>query len=165
VSTTTTTTAAINTPAAELLFELIDGPADPRLTWVVSNEAGSGILGTLHRFSAEQASRAPVLGHKTPAAHAAHLLFSLELATQRLLGQNPAADWDASWETSSVDADDWTRLIEQIRDASARLRQTIEIRTAEWEPLTFKGIIATVAHTAYHLGALRQLVPSPHTSG
>ena len=161
----TATTTAINTPAAELLFELIDGPADPKRTWVVSNESASGVLGTLQRFSAEQASRAPALGHKTPAAHAAHLLFSLELATQRLHGENPAADWDASWEPSSVNAEDWSRLIDQIRDASARLRQTIEIRTAEWEPLTFKGIIATVAHTAYHLGALRQLLPSPHGSG
>jgi hypothetical protein len=160
-----TMTTAINTPAAALLFELIDGPADPQLTWIVSNEPASGILGTLRRFSAEQASRAPALGHNTPAAHAAHLLFALELATQRLLGQNPAADWDASWEPSTVNADDWTRLLDQIREASTRLRQTIEARTTEWEPLAFKGIIATVGHTAYHLGALRQLLPSPHTSG
>ena len=159
------TTTAINTPAAELLFELLDGPADPKATWIVSTEPASGVLGTLRRFSAEQASRAPALGHKTPAAHAAHLLFSLELATQRLLGQNPAADWDGSWEPSTVNADDWTRLLDQIREASARLRQTIEARTAEWEPMAFKGIVATVGHTAYHLGALRQLLPSPHTSG
>src|SRR5207244_862003 len=81
-TTTSATTTAINTPAAELLFELIDGPADPKATWIVSNEPACGILGTLRRFSAEQASRAPALGHKTPAAHAAHLLFALELATQ-----------------------------------------------------------------------------------
>jgi hypothetical protein len=155
---------AINAPAAELLFELIDGPADAKQTWIVSVEPASGVLGTLRRFTAEQASRAPALGHKTPAAHAAHLLFSLELATQRLLGENPPADWDASWEPSVVNADDWARLLEQLRDASATLRQTIESRTAEWEPMAFKGIIATVGHTAYHLGALRQLLPSPHAS-
>ena len=100
-----------------------------------------------------------------PAAHAAHLLFSLELATQRLLGENPPADWDGSWEPSVVNSDDWARLLDQLGEASARLRQTIESRTAEWEPMAFKGIIATVGHTAYHLGALRQLLPSPHTSG
>ena len=31
---------------------------------------------------------------------------------------------------------------------------------AAWEPLAFKGIIGTVAHTAYHLGALRQILSS-----
>ena len=156
------TTVAINAPAAELLLELIDGPADPDEIWIIGAGSDSSLLGTLDRFSAEQASRAPALGRKTPASHAAHLLFSLELATRRLRGEKPPADWDASWEPSTVNADDWARLREQIREASNMLRQTIESRTAEWDPLSFKGIIATVAHTAYHLGALRQLMPSPH---
>ena len=153
----------INVPAAELLFELIDGPADPKQTWVVSVEPNSGVLGTLALFTAEQASRPPALGRKTPAAHASHLLFSLELATQRLRGENPEADWDGSWEPSVVDVEDWDQLRQQIRDASAVLRKTIE-DGAGWEPLAFKGIVATVAHTAYHLSALRQFVPSPHTT-
>jgi hypothetical protein len=154
-------TAVINAPAAELLFELIDGPADPAQTWVASTQPNTGILGTLSLFTAEQASRPPALGRKTPAAHASHVLFSLELATQRLRGENPEADWDGSWEPSVVDADDWDRIRQQIREASTTLRKTIEQGT-RWEPLAFKGIIATVAHTAYHLGALRQLLPSPH---
>jgi hypothetical protein len=155
----------INAPAAELLLELLDGPADPDEIWIIGGASHSCLLGTLERFTAEQASRAPALGRKTPAAHAAHLLFSLELATQRLRGENPPADWDASWEPSTVNADDWDRLREQIREASKALRQTIESRTTEWDPIAFKGIIATVGHTAYHLGAIRQLVPSPHAAG
>src|ERR1700754_4519655 len=116
----------INIPAAELMFELIDGPADPKLTWIVSNEPSSVVLGTLEKFTAEHASRAPALGRRTPAAHAAHLLFSLELANQRLRGENPDADWDGSWEPSAVSAEDWARLRQQIRDASSVLRQTVE---------------------------------------
>jgi hypothetical protein len=158
----TLTTTAINAPSAELLLELIDGPVDPDEIWIIGSGKGSSLLGTLDQFSAEQASRAPALGRKTPAAHAAHLLFSIELATQRLRGENPPADWDASWEPSTVEADDWARLREQIGEASKVLRQTIESRTTEWDPPSFKGIIATVAHTAYHVGALRQLLPSPH---
>lgn len=158
------TTTAINEPAVKLLLEVIDGPADPHEIWIIGGEPRSFLLGTLEQFSAEQASRAPALGRKTPAAHAAHLLFSLELATERLRGNNPPADWDASWEPSTVGEDDWSRLRQQIRDASASLRRTIESHVGEWDPLSFQGIIATVAHTAYHLGALRQLLPSPHVS-
>ena len=55
------TTTAINTPAAELLFELIDGPADPKQTWVVSNEPASGILGTLYSGAAFGILLGPVL--------------------------------------------------------------------------------------------------------
>ena len=153
----------INTPAVELLFELIDGPADPKQTWVVSTEPNSGLLGTLAKFTAEQASRPPAVGRRSAAAHAAHVLFSLELATQRLRGENPDADWDGSWEPSVVNREDWDRLRYQIRDASATLRRAIEAGT-DWEPMAFKGIIATVGHTAYHLGAIRHLVPSPHAA-
>jgi hypothetical protein len=50
-------------------------------------------------------------------------------------------------------------LEDQIRAASAALRQAIQDGET-WDALTFQGIIATVAHTAYHLGALRQLLPA-----
>ena len=150
---------AINAPAASLLFEIIDGPADPKWTWVVSTEPGSDLLGTLARFSAAQASAAPAPGRRSAAAHAAHLRFALELAARRLLGENPDADWDGSWEPGVVDDADWTRLQDQIRAASARLREVIANGEA-WEQMAFQGIIATVAHTAYHLGAIRQLLPA-----
>jgi hypothetical protein len=154
----------INTPAAELLFELIDGPADPKRTWIVSNAPNTGILGTLAVFTAAEASRPPTLGHKTAAAHAAHLLFALELATKRLQGENPDADWDASWEPSTVGDADWKRMQVQIRDASAALRRVLESGD-DWAPMQFEGIIATVGHTAYHLGALRQLLPTLPAKG
>lgn len=149
---------AINAPAAALLLEIIDGPVNPEWTWVVSVEPSSGVLGTLAKFSAEQASAA-TRGRKSAAAHASHLRFALELATRRVKGENPDADWDASWQPAVVDAEKWRQLQQQIRDASAALRRAIEDGQS-WDALTFQGIVATVAHTAYHLGALRQLLPT-----
>lgn len=149
---------AINAPAAALLFEIIDGPADQKPTWVVSTEPASGVLGTLARFSAEQASASPAPGRRSAAAHAAHLRFSLELAVRRLKGENPPADWDGSWEPGIVDDAGWRDLQGRIRAASAALRTVVQDGET-WDAMTFQGIIATVAHTAYHLGALRQLLP------
>ena len=150
----------INAPAAELLFELIDGPANPNRTWIVSNERDSGLLGTLAKLSARQASAPPGPGRRTVAAHASHLLFSLELAIRRLRGEDPPADWDRSWEPAAVDDAEWERLREQIRAASVTLRQAVADGES-WLAVAFQGIIGTVAHTAYHLGAIRQLVPPP----
>ena len=149
---------AINAPAAALLFEIIDGPADPKQTWVVSVEPASGVLGTLAKLTAAQASASPGAGRKSAAAHAAHLRFALELATKRMRGEDPPADWDASWEPGVVDDAGWRKLQDEIRAASAALRRSIEDGEA-WDAMTFKGIISTVAHTAYHLGAIRQLLP------
>jgi hypothetical protein len=148
----------INAPAAELLFELIDGPADPKRTWVVSTEANSGVLGTLARLTAAQASTPPAPGRKTAAAHAAHLLFAIELATRRVRGEDPPADWDASWEPATVDDAAWRRLCDDLRQASVNLRTAI-LEGETWTAMMLQGIVATVAHTAYHLGALRQMLP------
>jgi hypothetical protein len=148
---------AINAPAASLLYEIIDGPAEPAVTWVVSNAPNTGLLGTMAAMTAEQASHAPAPGRKTAAAHGQHLRFALELAAQRLQGQSPEADWDSSWEPSIVTPAEWKQLQERIRAASATVRQLIADGES-WDGMMLQGIVATVAHTAYHLGAMRQLL-------
>ena len=43
----------------DLVTEIGDGPPDPRSTWIVSNQAGSGLLGTLSKLDAAAASHVP----------------------------------------------------------------------------------------------------------
>jgi hypothetical protein len=150
---------AINAPAAALLFEIIDGPAEPAVTWVVSNERNTGLLGTMASMTAEQASHVPAPGRKSAAAHAQHLRFALELAAERLRGKTPDADWDSSWEPAVVTPAEWKQLQDRIRAASATVRKLIADGDA-WDNMMLQGIVATVAHTAYHLGAMRQLLPT-----
>ena len=54
------------TACLDLLDESLIGPADPKHTWVVSNEPASGMVGTLDGLSAEQASRAPTPTDSSP---------------------------------------------------------------------------------------------------
>ena len=140
----------------DLLDESLTGPADPHRTWIVSNEPASGFLGTLDQLSAEDASRAPVPGARTIAAHAQHELFALDLARHRLQGQNPAADWDASWGTAAITEPMWANLRAELRRAGTELRQTIESKQS-WSDVETQGLIATLAHLTYHLGAVRQI--------
>jgi len=139
-----------------LLDESLTGPADPHRTWVVSSEPASGLLGTLDALSAEDASRAPVPGARTIAAHAQHELFALDLARHRLEGQNPEADWDSSWGTGAVTEPMWANLRAELRRAGTDLRKTIESKET-WSDLETQGLIATLAHLTYHLGAVRQI--------
>jgi hypothetical protein len=149
----------LNVAAVELLSELLIGP-DPKWTWIVSNEPNSGVLGVLDNLSAEQASTPPAPGRRSVAAHAGHLLFSLDAATRRLRGENPELDWDASWNSSAVTSAEWDRLRRDLRAELERLQQVILEHRGDWEPMALKGIIATVGHTAYHLGAIRQILPA-----
>src|SRR4051794_29838201 len=93
------------TACLDLLDESLTGPADPKRTWVVSNEPDSGLIRPLDALPAEGASRPPTPGGRTAAAHAEHERFALDLARRRLEGEDPAAatvaDWDASWGTGT----------------------------------------------------------------
>jgi hypothetical protein len=140
----------------DLLDESLTGPGDRQHTWIIGNEPASGLLGTLDALSAEDASRPPVPGARTIAGHAQHELFALDLARRRLEGENPAADWDSSWGTAAVTEPMWANLRAELRRAGTDLRQTIESKQT-WSDLETQGLIATLAHLAYHLGAVRQI--------
>lgn len=144
-----------------LLSELIDGPA-PNSPWVLDGRA-KGLLGLLETVSAAEASRPPAPGRMTIAAHANHLRYSLELLNRWAGGEeNPfaTADWPGSWAVQEVTDERWRDLRDRLaREAHAWLAAAPTPRT--WDEIELTGVIGSVAHVAYHLGALRQLQLTP----
>lgn len=141
-----------------ILAEAFAGPADPRSTQFVNNEPDCGVFGTLDRLPAAQASTPPAPGRSTAAAHAEHLRYSLDVSTRWLRGDHSGADWPSSWAVQSVDDEGWMRLRERLRDEYAQFLELVDAR-AEVDEELLGGIVATIAHAAYHLGALRQIAP------
>ena len=140
-----------------LLAELYDGPS-PKGTWII-NPGDAGILESFDRLSAEEASARLIPGRSTLAGHANHLRFSLELFNRWSRGENPwaDADWAGSWSVQTVTDDEWRALREALRaEAHAWLEASQAPR--EWDPVTLTGTLGSAAHTAYHLGAIRQLL-------
>ena len=140
-----------------VLAEAYAGPADPRSTNFVNNEPDCGVFGTLDGLSAAEASTPPAPGRSTAAAIANHLRFSLDVSNRWLRGDHAKTDWSQSWAVQRVDDDEqWVRLREQLRDEYAQFLEFIDARPELDEEL-LQGIVATAAHAAYHLGALRQV--------
>jgi hypothetical protein len=139
-----------------ILAEAYAGPANPRSTHFLNNEPDCGVFGTLDRLSAVEASTPPEPGRPTVAAHAEHLRFSLDVSTRWLRGEHTHADWPGSWAVQTVDEAEWLRLRERLRDEYAQFLELIDARPEMDEEL-LAGIVGTVAHAAYHLGALRQV--------
>ncbi len=144
----------------ELLEEAFEGPKDPRSTWFVSNAPDSGIFGTLAALTPQEASRAPGPGRRSAAAHTSHLAFSLRVSAAQLRGEQPALNWAESWAVSSVDERGWAGLRASLRSDYDAIRAQLASRT-EWDPEALAGAMGIVAHCAYHLGALRQIVQPP----
>jgi hypothetical protein len=148
--------AVLKEALTTLLREGVEGPPDPGGTWFVSNAADAGLLGTLDRLTAEQASATPAAGRRSIAAHAGHVLFALNASRRWITGERPRLNWKESWSVSAVDRQQWDQLRTEIRAAHAALREAIE-QASNWDEVTTGSAVAIVAHVAYHLGAIKQL--------
>jgi hypothetical protein len=150
-------TTDISRVLTRLFTELIDGANHPRGAFIL-NTGDVGLLQSLDKLSAGDASRS-VNDGATIAAHAQHLRFGLSLMNQWAReGGDPFsnAKWDEAWKTSSVNEAEWEEIRNGLRDETHRWREALgSPRDANNVELT--GMIASVAHLAYHLGAIRQI--------
>jgi len=142
---------------AQVLSELVDGVNAPGEA-VVLNSGDVGLLRSLARLPAADASRSSHEG-ATIAAHAQHLRFGLSLLNRWAReGGDPFADakWDEAWKTKSVDDAAWAEIQNGLREEASRWRESLSssppVSTRE---LTW--MVGSVAHVAYHLGAIRQI--------
>lgn len=142
---------------ARLFSELIDG-ASGRSGAFILNSGDLGLLRSLEKISAADASRS-VNDGATIAAHAQHVRYGLSLMNRWANeGGNPFADakWDEAWKTSDVDATEWDEIRNGLgEEARCWLRALSSPRDATEVELS--GMIASIAHLAYHLGAIRQI--------
>lgn len=143
---------------SKLLVEIFDGP--PGQEAYMLNPGDPGLLRQLESLSAETASARPMPGKTTIAAHTDHVHYGLSLLNRWAAGEaNPwaTADWDASWQRTTVDAAAWKALCQRLREAAQTWQQAVPNLT-QWNELAATGTLASVAHTAYHLGAIRQIL-------
>jgi hypothetical protein len=99
-------------------------------------------------------------GKTTIAAHVDHVCYGLSLLNRWAAGEpNPwaGADWDASWRRTTVSPERWRTLRDELRRAVDAWRKHVAART-DWDDLTAAGALSSAAHTAYHLGAIRQIL-------
>ena len=149
-------TTDISAILALLFSELVNGPGETGAFMLNSGDAG--LLRSLDKISAADASRS-VNDGATIAAHARHVEYGLSLMNRWASeGGNPFADakWDEAWKTSSVDAAEWDTIRGGLRDEATHWLQVLKT-PREVAEIELSGMIGSIAHLAYHLGAIRQI--------
>jgi hypothetical protein len=136
--------------------ELIDGSA-PQAAWVL-NPKDSGLIRSLPRLSAAEASAVPSGGVASIAAHVDHLRYGLELLNRWSRGEKPFADADysASWDRGAVSEPEWASRQEALRREAYAWREALK-HSRDLTDVELTGVVASVVHLAYHLGAIRQI--------
>lgn len=143
-------------PLVTLLNELVGGT--PPAGGYMLNKGDVGLLASLERLSAAQASEI-VGGGSSIAAHVDHVLYYTTLMNRWAGGEkNPwrDADWKASWTRTTVTQESWAALRVQLERELRAWSDAMQTPRDVSEP-ELAGMISSVAHLAYHLGATRQM--------
>ena len=140
---------------ATLFGELVDGA--PASGAYMLNAGDAGLLRSLEALSPTAAS-APTRTGSSIAAHVDHLRYGLSLMNQWSAGDNPFkdADWSASWKKTTVTDEEWRRLRADLRAETTRWLSVLST-AREVQEIELNGMIGSIAHLAYHLGAIRQI--------
>ena len=149
-------TKDISSSLTRLFSELVDG-AQASFNYIL-NRGDAGLLGSLDRLSATDASRSSE-GGATIAGHVEHLRYGLSLMNRWASGEaDPwsGADWRAAWQTTSVTDEQWQSLrgslAAECHEWLGALGRPREVSKPE-----LRGVIGSIVHLAYHLGAIRQI--------
>jgi hypothetical protein len=121
-------------------------------------DRGTSLTETLAEITAEEAS-IPV-GNKcaTLAAQVTHVCFYLDVLYRYIqTGQNEQVDWGEIWRTvRDVTPQEWSALQERVRQTYERTKEMIQSYDRWDMEDSLGGAMAILAHTAYHLGEIRQ---------
>ena len=121
-------------------------------------DKNTSMFETLAGISAEEAS-IPVGGNgSTLAAQVKHASFYLDKIAIFMQDRNaPRADWGEIWRTvNRVTPEEWQSIQDELRVNYKSVQKLIESKQ-EWpDEDTIAIAMAFVAHSAYHLGDIRQ---------
>ena len=120
-------------------------------------DRGIGFFSTIGAVSAEAASRE--FKGTTIAAQTEHAKFYLDRLCEFINGRTERVNWEDSWLIETVNEAEWDALrstVTKSYESALRCLASVE----DWTEDRTGMAIGLVAHTAYHLGAIRQIAKS-----
>ena len=118
-------------------------------------DRGVGVFPTIDNLSAAQVS-AEVHGISI-AAHTEHFKFYLDRLCEFIKGRTEKVNWEQSWLIDDVDDAEWDALRVAVKKAYENVLRTFA-EVEMWNGDNIGDAVAIIAHTAYHLGAIRQIM-------
>jgi len=117
-------------------------------------DRGIGIFNTLENLTAEQVSRE--INGTTVAAQTEHAKFYLDRLCEFIHGRTERVNWEDSWLIEDVNEQEWNALRAGVRKSYENALRCFA-DNQNWSEEAVGMAIGMLAHTAYHLGAIRQI--------
>ncbi len=109
---------------------------------------------TLEKLSAEQVSRS--VNGTSIAAQTEHAKFYLDRLCEFIGGRTERVNWEDSWLIEDVSEEEWNALRETVRRSYENALRCFA-ENQDWSEDNVGMAMGMLAHTAYHLGAIRQI--------
>lgn len=138
--------------ALYLLRETFEGSPEGESSAYLDRRVG--IFKTLDALSARQVSKA--VNGISIAAHTEHFKFYLDRLCEFIEGRTEPVNWEQSWLIDEVNDDEWVALraaVGKSYENVVRCFASVE----SWTEDNLGEAMAMIAHTAYHLGSIRQI--------
>jgi hypothetical protein len=117
-------------------------------------DRGVGVFATLEKLSAADVSRE--INATTIAAQTEHAKFYLDRLCEFMTGRTEKVNWEQSWLIETVDEIEWNALRDGVRKSYENTLRCLA-GLEDWSEDNVGMAMGMLAHTAYHLGAIRQL--------
>ena len=140
---------------AYLLRETFEGSPEGQPSAYL--DRGTGFFSTLGALSAADVSKE--FQGTTIAAQTEHAKFYLDRLCEFINGRTERVNWEDSWLIETVNEAEWDALRNTVKasyENTLRCLASVE----DWSEDRTGMAIGMVAHTAYHLGAIRQIAKS-----
>ncbi len=119
-------------------------------------DKGTSLFETLATVSAAEASIPVSVSCASIATQVNHVIYYLDVLAHDLVGNEPTdVNWNAAWNISPVNDDEWSALIARLR-ATADETTALLAGTTEWNEDLAYDAVSIAVHTAYHQGEIRQ---------
>lgn len=129
-------------------------------------DKNTALLPTLDSITAEEASQAISAGTATLAAQVEHVRFYIDvlldiISTKEIVD----VDWREIWNNvKTVTPDEWNHSRQKLSESYKRamdMLSSLDDWNSEYE---VSGALSILAHTAYHLGGIRQALTALRSS-
>ncbi len=137
---------------AYLLRESFEGSPEGQASAYL--DRGVGFFSTVGALSAAQASTE--FTGTTVAAQTEHAKFYLDRLGEFINGRTDRVNWEDSWLIETVNDAEWDALRGSVRHAYENVLRCLA-SVEDWTEDRTGMAIGMVAHTAYHLGSIRQI--------
>lgn len=140
---------------AYLLRETFEGSPEGQPSAYL--DRGTGFFSTLDKLSAAEASKE--FSGTTIAAQTEHAKFYLDRLCEFINGRTERVNWEDSWLIETVNDTEWDALRGTVKKAYENCLRCLA-SVDDWTEDRTGMAMGMLAHTAYHLGAIRQIAKS-----